>query len=203
MNSLILMFIGLAMMIGGYFLYSRFLGQKVFQLSEGYKTPAHTMTDGVDYVPTNKFVLWGHHFTSVAGAAPIVGPAIAVIWGWLPALLWVAFGTVFFDGVHDMGAVWASARNKAKSMGALSGDVVGKRARSLFMIVIFLVLLMVNAVFGVVIANLLINNPGSVVPVWGAIVVAMIIGQAIYRFKWNLPLVSLVGVVVLDRKSVV
>ncbi len=197
MNAIFLALFGLTVMFLGFFFYSRFIADKIYQLDPDFETPAHTMQDGVDYVPTNKFVLWGHHFTSVAGAAPIVGPAIAVIWGWLPALLWVAFGTVFFAGVHDMGAVWASVRNKAKSMGALSGDVVGKRARSLFMIVIFLVLLMVNAVFGVVIANLLINNPGSVVPVWGAIVVAMVIGQAIYRFKWSLPLVSLVGVVVL------
>src|SRR5690625_957757 len=197
MNSLLLAVIGVAMMIGGYLLYSKFLGKKVFQLSPSYKTPAHAMEDGIDFVPTNKYILWGHHFTSVAGAAPIVGPAIAVIWGWVPAFLWVTFGTVFFAGIHDSGAIWASVRNKAKSVGALTGDVVGARARSIFMIVIFLVLLMVNAVFGVVIANLLINNPGSVVPVWGAIVVALIIGQAIYRFKWNLPLVSLIGVAAL------
>src|SRR5699024_1748488 len=181
----------------GYFVYSKFIAEKIYQLDDSNVTPAHSMEDGIDYVPTNKFVLWGHHFTSVAGAAPIVGPAIAVIWGWLPAFLWVAFGTVFFAGVHDMGAIWASVRNKAKSMGALTGGVVGERARSLFMIVIFLVLLMVNAVFGVVISKLLINKPGSVIPVWGAIAVALVIGQCIYRFKFNLPIVSLIGVVVL------
>src|SRR5690625_6156993 len=109
----------------------------------------------------------------------------------------MVLGTIFFAGVHDFGAVWASVRNQAKSIGALTGDVVGLLARSVFMIVIFLVLLMVNAVFGVVIAGLLINNPASVVPVWGAIVVALIIGQLIYKTKANLPLVSLVGVVVL------
>ena len=81
MNSLYLVVIGLAMIIGGYLIYSKFLGKSIFQLSERYKTPAHAMNDGVDYVPTNKFVLWGHHFTSVAGAAPIVGPAVAIIWG--------------------------------------------------------------------------------------------------------------------------
>ena len=180
-----------------YFVYSKFIADKIYQLDDSNVTPAHTMQDGIDYVPTNKFVLWGHHFTSVAGAAPIVGPAIAVIWGWLPAFIWVVFGTIFFAGVHDMGAIWASVRNRAKSVGALTGDVVGKRARLLFMVVIFLVLLMVNGVFGVVIARLLINNPGAVVPVWGAIAVALVIGQAIYRFKWNLPLVSLIGVVAL------
>lgn len=197
MSAIVLLIAGLGIMALGYFFYSRFIAQKIYQLDDSLATPAHELEDGVDFVPTNKFVLWGHHFTSVAGAAPIVGPAIAVIWGWLPAFLWVTFGTVFFAGVHDFGAIWASIRNRAKSVGALTGDVVGKRARSIFMIVIFLVLLMVNAVFGVVIAGLLINNPGSVVPVWGAIAVAFVIGQAIYRFKWNLPLVSLVGVIAL------
>ena len=103
MNSLFLVFIGLAMLSSGYLLYSKFLGRRVYQLSDSYQTPAHTMEDGVDYVPTNKYVLWGHHFTSVAGAAPIIGPAVAVIWGWLPAFLWVTLGTVFFAGLHDLG----------------------------------------------------------------------------------------------------
>ncbi len=130
----------------------------------------------------------------MAGAAPIVGPAIAVIWGWLPAFLWVVLGTIFFAGVHDAGAIWASVRNRAKSVGALTGEVVGGRARSVFMIVIFLVLLMVNAVFGVVIAKLLINNPGAVVPVWGAIAVALVIGQLIRRRVIGLGMVSVLGV---------
>jgi len=197
MSAIFLVVIGLGGMALGYIFYSRFIASKIYQLDDSRPTPAHEFEDGVDFVPTNKYVLWGHHFTSVAGAAPIVGPAIAVIWGWLPAFLWVIFGTIFFAGVHDFGAIWASVRNQAKSIGALTGDVVGHRARSVFMIVIFLVLLMVNAVFGVVIAGLLINNPGSVIPVWGAIVVALIIGQLIYRMKANLAIVSIVGVAVL------
>ena len=96
------------------------------------------MRDDIDYIPTNRFVLWGHHFTAVAGAAPIIGPGIAVIWGWLPAFLWVVIGTMFFAGVHDFGAIWASIRNQARSVGSLTGDVVSHRARTLFMIVIFL-----------------------------------------------------------------
>jgi len=191
------MLLGLGGMALGFFVYSKFLALVVFKLSDKFRTPAHEFEDGVDFVPTNKFVLWGHHFTSVAGAAPIVGPAIAVIWGWLPAFLWVTLGTIFFAGIHDAGAIWASVRNKAKSIGTLTGEVVGNRARAIFSIVIFLVLLMVNAVFGVVIAKLLINNPGAVVPVWGAIAVALVIGQAIYRAKMSLPLVSLIGVVAL------
>ena len=197
MNSLLLVIIGLAMMVAGYLLYSRFLGRSVFKLSDTFRTPAHTMEDGVDYVPTNKYVLWGHHFTSVAGAAPIIGPAVAVIWGWLPAFLWVTLGTVFFAGMHDLGALWASQRHKGQSIGTLSGRYIGARGRNLFLVVIFLLLLMVNTAFAVVISNLLIATPSAVIPTWGAIVVAVLIGQAIYRLKWNLPLVSLVGVAAL------
>ena len=197
MSAIILLLLGLGGMAAGYFVYSRFIASRIYKLDPDFRTPAHEFEDGVDFVPTNRYVLWGHHFTSVAGAAPIVGPAIAVIWGWLPAFLWVVFGTIFFAGVHDSGALWASIRNRAKSVGALTGEVVGRRARTVFMIVIFLVLLMVNAVFGVVIAKLLINNPGAVVPVWGAIAVALVIGQLIYRRVIGLGLVSVLGVAAL------
>ncbi|MDM7482410.1 MAG: carbon starvation protein A [Halomonas sp.] len=197
MSAIFLLVVGLGAMALGYFIYSKFVAQKIYQLDPDFKTPAHEFEDGVDYVPTNRFVLWGHHFTSVAGAAPIVGPAIAVIWGWAPAFMWVVFGTIFFAGIHDFGAIWASVRNKAKSVGALTGDVVGKRARSIFMIVIFLVLLMVNAVFAVVIAGLMMNFSSAVVPVWGAILVALIIGQLIYRRVMSLPVVSVLGVIAL------
>lgn len=197
MSAIVLLVLGLAAMAAGYFVYSKFIAEKIYRLDPDFKTPAHEFEDGVDFVPTNRFILWGHHFTSVAGAAPIVGPAIAVIWGWAPAFLWVVFGTVFFAGIHDFGAIWASVRNKAKSVGALTGDVVGKRARSIFMIVIFLVLLMVNAVFAVVIAGLMMNFSSAVVPVWGAILVALVIGQLIYRRMLSLPMVSIIGVICL------
>ena len=142
-------------------------------------------------------MLWGHHFTSVAGAAPIIGPAIAVIWGWVPAVLWVVLGTIFMAGIHDMSAIWASMRNKGQSIGSIAGSVMGGRVRTLMMVVIFLLLLMVNAVFGVVIANMMIKTPTAVIPVWGALVVAFIIGQCIYRLKMNLALVSVFGVAAL------
>ncbi|WP_193075094.1 carbon starvation protein A [Pseudomonas sp. FME51] len=197
MSAVLVLAVGLILMALGYFIYSKFIAEKIFRLDPNFRTPAHELEDGVDFVPTNKYVLWGHHFTSVAGAAPIVGPAIAVIWGWAPAFLWVVFGTIFFAGVHDAGAIWASVRNKARSVGSLTGDVVGKRARSIFMIVIFLLLLMVNAVFAVVIANLMMSFPSAVVPVWGAIIVALVIGQLIYRRKIGLITVSVVGVAAL------
>ncbi len=181
MSALLLVALGLGGFTLGYIFYSKFISERIFRLDPSFVTPAHAQEDGVDFVPTNKWVLWGHHFTSVAGAAPIVGPAIAVIWGWLPAFLWVVFGTVFFAGVHDAGALWASARNRGKSIGALTESVVGKRARSLFMIVIFLLLLMVNAVFAIVIANLFVGYPSSVIPAWFVIAVALAIGWLLYR----------------------
>jgi len=197
MNSIVLMIVGLAILAGGYFFYSKFIATKIYRLDPNFKTPAHEMYDGVDYVPTNKLVLWGHHFTSVAGAAPIVGPAIAVIWGWVPAFLWVTLGTVFFAGVHDFGALWASVRNQGKSIGTLSGSYIGARGRNLFLVVIFLLLLMVNAAFAVIIARLLVSTPTAVIPTWAAIFVALVIGQMIYRYKMPLLWPSVGGVIVL------
>lgn len=197
MSPLLLMLIGLALFAFGYFVYSKYLAKRVYKLNASYKTPAHELNDGVDYVPTNKFILWGHHFTSVAGAAPIVGPAIAVIWGWLPAFLWVTLGTVFFAGMHDFGALWASTRNKGRSIGALSARYIGKRGANLFLVVIFLLLLMVIAAFAVVIKDLLISTPSAVIPTWGAIVVALLVGVAVYRMRWPLVPITVVGVVAL------
>lgn len=197
MNSLVLVLVGIAMILAGYLLYSRWLATRVYTLDAGFRTPSHALRDDVDFVPTNKYVLWGHHFTSVAGAAPIVGPAVAVIWGWLPAFLWVTLGTIFFAGMHDLGALWASVRNRGQSIGSLSARYIGRRGANLFLVVIFLLLLMVNAAFAVVISGLLVSTPSAVIPTWGAIAVALLIGQAIYRFRWNLPIVSVVGVVAL------
>lgn len=196
MSSVMIVLLGLVGFTFGWFVYSRFIAEKIYRLDPNFVTPAHEVNDGVDYVPTNKFVLWGAHFTSVAGAAPIVGPAIAVYWGWLPAVLWVTLGSVFFAGVHDMGALWASTRHGAKSIGALSESVIGSRTRALFMIVIFLLLLMVNAVFGTIIAGEMVTIPTSVFPAWAAIPVAVAIGFLIRR-KANLLVISVIGVSIL------
>lgn len=197
MSAIILLLVGLGAFALGYRFYSRFITRRIFAVDPEFRTPAHEYEDGVDFVPTNRFVLWGHHFASVAGAAPIVGPAIAVIWGWLPAFIWVIVGTVFVAGVHDAGAIWASVRNRAQSVGALTGSLVGARARTVFMIVIFLLLLMVNAVFAVVIADLFVEFPVSVVPAWSAVAVALVLGQLIYRRKMGLTGLSVAGLIVL------
>ena len=197
MSAIVIAVIGLTAMFLGYRFYSNFIAKQIYQLDPNFETPAHSMRDDLDYVPTHRIVLWGHHFTAVAGAAPIIGPAIAIIWGWLPAFLWVLVGTIFFAGVHDLGAIWASVRNKAKSVGALTGDVVGERARNLFMIVIFLLLLMVNAVFAVAIAGAFQATPSSVIPAWSAIAVALVIGLLIYRLHKPILWPTVIGTIVL------
>jgi carbon starvation protein len=197
LNAIVFVVIGAVAFSLGYFFYSKFLAEKIFRLDPDFVTPAHTLEDGVDFVPTRRLILWGHHFAAVAGASPIVGPGIAVVWGWLPALIWVTVGTVFFAGVHDFGALWASVRNQGRSIGALTEDIVGARARSIFMIVIFLLLLMVNSVFGIIIANEHIAVPGSVIPTWAVIFVAMAVGYAVYKKGMSLLWVTVIGVSVL------
>ena len=120
MQSLMIVVLGIAGMCFGWFVYSKFIATKIYQLDADFVTPAPEFKDGVDYHPTNRYVLWGHHFTSVAGAAPIVGPAIAVYWGWVPAVLWVIIGTIFFAGVHDFGAIWARHRGATSAPHAKS-----------------------------------------------------------------------------------
>lgn len=196
MSSIFIVLFGLVGFCFGWFVYSKFIAEKIYQLDPNYQTPAHRFEDGVDFVPTNKFVLWGSHFTAVAGAAPIVGPAIAVYWGWAPALLWVTLGSIFFAGVHDFGALWASNRHDAKSIGALSESIVSTRVRSVMMVIIFLLLVLVNAMFGTIIANDMVIYPESVFPAWAAIPVAIAIGVLIRR-KFNLLLISIIGVAIL------
>jgi carbon starvation protein len=197
LSAIALLLVGLSAFLTGYLVYSRYLARHIYRLDPDFVTPAHELQDGVDYVPTNRHVLFGHHFTSVAGAAPIVGPAIAVIWGWLPAFLWVVLGTIFAGAVHDFGALWISTRHKGNSIGTLTEQIVGSRARVLFLLVIFFLLLLVNAVFAVVIANLLIANPGAVLPVWGSLVIALVVGTLIYRVGIRILWPSLVALLLL------
>jgi carbon starvation protein len=186
LSSIALLIVGVAAFLTGYRVYSRYIARAIYKLDPDFVTPAHQFADGVDFVPTNRHVLFGHHFTSVAGAAPIVGPAIAVIWGWLPAFLWVVLGTIFAGAVHDFGTLWIATRHKGQSIGTLADTIVGSRARVLFLLIIFFLLLLVNAVFAVVIANLFMATPGSVVPVWSSLVVALIVGLLIYRTRAGL-----------------
>ncbi len=139
----------------GYKFYSGFLAKSVFQLKETRgDTPAHKFNDGVDYLPTKPAVLFGHHYASIAGLAPILGPAVAVIWGWLPAMAWVVFGGIFIGCVHDFGALVVSVRNQGKSIGQVAQDLLGPRARSLFHAIIFFLVALAMGVFVIVLAEM-------------------------------------------------
>ncbi|MFQ6061932.1 MAG: carbon starvation protein A [Methanosarcinales archaeon] len=197
MNSIVLALISIIGFIVAYSLYAKFLRVKILKLDPNEKTPSHELEDGVDYVPTNKYVLFGHHFTSIAGLAPIVGPALAVIWGWLPAFLWVFFGTIFIGAVHDFGALVVSLRHQGRSIGDLTEDIVGARARNLFLWVIFFLLLLVLAVFAIVIATLLVQYPESVIPVVGLMFIAALVGFLMYRVKIGLTFATLIGVILM------
>ena len=202
MSGIWLAIAGGIVFILGYKYYSKFLAERIYRLDPNYVTPAHKYEDGVDFVPTNKFVLWGHHFTSVAGAAPIVGPAIAVYWGWLPAILWVLLGTMFAAGVHDFGTLVLSLRNKGQSVGTLASKLIGQRAKVLFLFIILLLVLMVNAVFAWVIAKLFISFPASVLSVFIQIPLAVWIGYSVYKRKGNMLLPSVVALGVMYATAI-
>lgn len=181
MNSLLLaLLVGVGYVVA-YNTYGRFLGKKIFQLAADKVCPSHELRDDIDFVPTNKHVLFGHHFTSIAGLGPIVGPAVALIWGWVPAMIWVFVGSIFLGAVHDFGALIVSLRHNGRSIGDISGDLISPRVRILFLLIIFFLLLLVIAVFALVIAILFDMYPQAVIPVWLEIPIAVILGYQVYK----------------------
>ena len=194
MNAAIVCFAGLFAFFLGYRFFAKYLAEKVYKLDVHAPVPSHTMEDGMDYVPTNRFVLFGHHFATIAGAAPIIGPALAVIWGWVPALLWVVLGTIAWGGAHDFGALVLSIRNKGKSIGEIAKGMIGQKAMTAYMIIVFFILVLVMAVFLLVIAGLLIEYPEAVFPVFALMAIAMCIGILIYRTKIGITSASIVGI---------
>ncbi len=176
-----------------YHTYGRWLGRKIFALSAERICPSQALRDGIDYVPTHRRVVFGHHFTSIAGTGPIVGPAIGVIWGWVPALLWVVFGSIFIGAVHDLGALVVSLRNQGKSIGDLAGMLVGPRVRLLFMLVLVMALTIVLAVFGLVVASVFRQFPSAIFPCLVQIPLAVGIGFWLQRAGAHLLLPSLLA----------
>lgn len=179
----------------GYRVYARFLDQQVFAVREDEAMPSHALRDDVDFAPTPRSVLWGHHFASVAGAAPILGPAMAIVWGWLPALLWIVGGVVFMGAAHDYGALVLSMRHQGQSVGALTERFIGKRSRLLFLLVIFFLIWLVSAVFAFAIGGLFVAFPESILPVNLEILVALLIGWWGYRLRRSLLIPSLAALV--------
>ena len=195
MDALLLMVVCFAGYLLAYHTYGRFLAQKIFKLRADAPVPSHERNDGVDFVPTRKGIIFGHHFTSIAGTGPIVGPAIGIIWGWLPAILWVTVGCIFMGAVHDFGSLVVSLRNDGKSISEIAARYINKRVRMIFFLIVFLALLIVIAIFGIVIATVFKLYPQSVLAVWLQIPIAMALGYAIYKRGANVSIATVLAVV--------
>ena len=175
-----------------YHTYGKWLAAKLFKLDPKAKVPSIEQEDGNDFVPTDKNIIFGHHFTSIAGTGPIVGPALAVIWGWVPALLWVLFGSILIGAVHDFGALVVSLRNRGQTVGDIAGRVITKRTRILFLTILFLALTIVLAIFGLVIAAVFKMYPQAIFPCLVQIPLAIVIGMTLHRKGINLLIPSLI-----------
>ena len=198
MSSIILVIAGLFVFFIGYKFYSNFLGQKIYEIDDSsLSMPSSSFEDGVDYIPTKKHILFGHHFTSIAGAAPIVGPCVAAYWGWLPALLWILFGTVFMGAVHDFGSLVTSVKEKGRSIADIASLTISDRARSMFLVFVILLVWLVLAVFAMVIADLFVSIPSSVIPINIQILIAIIMGFIIYKKKIDAVIPSFIALALL------
>ncbi|MGD9197801.1 MAG: carbon starvation protein A, partial [Desulfobacterales bacterium] len=195
MDALAIMVLAFAGYIIMYQLYGKYIGSKIFALSGAAKTPSVELEDGRDYVPTKKEVIFGHHFTSIAGTGPIVGPAIAIIWGWLPAMLWIFVGSIVMGAVHDFGSLIISMRNQGKSISEYTAKYVNNRTKFFFFVIVFLELWIVIAIFGLVIAIIFSMYPQSVLAVWLEVPIAIYLGYLIYKKGKNVMAWSIYAVI--------
>lgn len=196
MNSLLLTLLAVLGYFIAYRTYGRYLGRSILGISSKNIMPSGEFNDGVDYVPTKAHILFGHHFTTIAGLGPIVGPAIGIIWGWLPAFLWVFLGSIFMGAMHDFSTLIISARNKGKSMGDLTGDLISPSTRFAFQFIMQLLLFIVLSVFAMIVGVLFKMFPEAVIPVWMQIPIAIWLGWQIRRGK-NDMLYSIIAVVMM------
>ena len=182
MSASILMIIALIVLVIGYILYGRYIA-RIYDLDPKRETPAHTKKDGVDYVPTKAPILMGHHFASIAGAAPIIGPIVAAVFGWIPVMIWILFGSIFMGGVHDMSALVASVRHDGKTVGEVIEDHIGRSGKRLFLVFAWSLVTLVIAVFAHAVANVFVKEPSTATSSLLFIIVAIIFGMSVYRLN--------------------
>ena len=181
----------------GYKFYGRFL-ETQYKIKEEEDVPSKTNFDGVDFVPTNKFILLGHHFSSIAGAGPIVGPIIAgIAYGWLPSILWIVLGTIFIGGLHDFSALVASVRHKGKSIGEIAKNYMGKRVYKIFLLFIWFALVYIITVFADLAATTFAKEPPVAQVNIGYILIALILGFTLYKLKLKLPIATLFALIII------
>ena len=184
MTGLILTIIGISLFICGYLFYSKFIAKKIFGINDNIVPPSKEYEDGKDYIPTNKHILFGHHFTSIAGLAPIVGPCIAICWGWLPTLSWIVLGTVFIGAVHDFGALVISVKEKGRSVADLANKTINNRVRIMFLLFVIILSWLVLAIFTNAIAGLFakdLSGHQAVIPINIEIILSIIMGYYIHK----------------------
>jgi len=196
MNSAILLVGATIMFLLGYRFYARYLTQ-LFGIDPKKPTPAHLMQDGVDYVPTKMPVVFGHHFASIAGAGPIIGPVLGAYFGWVPVILWIVIGSVFVGAVHDFSALFTSVRNKGRSIGHIIERYIGYAGRQLFLLFCFAALVLVVAVFAILVAKTFVSVPAVATSSIFFVILALIFGFLTYRMKMPLLLGSLIFVTLL------
>jgi len=196
MNILVMMLVAVSALLAGYFLYSRFLS-KVLGLGSLTETPAHEKNDGVDYVPAKKVVLLGHHFASIAGAAPIIGPVLAAQYGWLPVFLWIILGGVFMGAVHDFTTLVASVRHGGLSVGTIIETYLGHTGKIIFLLFAWATLILVIAVFTKAVTHTFISHGAAATSSLLFILLALVFGFSIYRCKIPLWLGTIIGVTLL------
>jgi len=197
MTTTIVIILAFIIYMGLYFIYGKKIERDVVRASDAVDAPSKRLYDGIDYVPANKFVLFGHHFASIAGAGPIIGPAMAMCWGWLPGLLWVWFGNVFIGAVHDYLALMASVRYDGKSVQFVASDLFTKRSGTAFYWLVFFMLILVVAAFADVVSSMFAKTGEIAAASVYMTLVAILLGQMIYRWKINLGTATAIGVVLL------
>ncbi|MCX8082431.1 MAG: carbon starvation protein A [bacterium] len=198
MNSLVVAGISIILFILAYHFYGRFL-ERIWDVNPEKKTPAFEREDGVDYVPAKHWlILFGHHFSSIAGAGPILGPVIAcMVWGWFPAALWIVFGSILLGGVHDFGSLLLSLRYQGSSVGDVTESIINRRSKILFCLFLYLSLILVVAVFASVTATTLIKEPQIVIPTFGLVFIAILFGFLVYRFRWGYIYATFISLILL------
>ena len=196
MTTLIIV-IGFLVYLILYFTYGKKLESDVVMASDDNEAPSKRIYDGVDYIPARKEVLFGHHFASIAGAAPIIGPALAICWGWVPGLLWVWFGNIFIGAVHDYLSLMASVRYDGKSVQFVATDLIGKRTGTAFYWIVFFLLILVVAAFAAIVGGMFVRTPEIAAAYVWKIVAALILGVLLYRVKMNFALATIIGIVML------
>ena len=197
MSLTVLLILSGFFLIIAYFSYGKFIASRL-DITNTQPTPAHQLNDGIDYIPSNKLVVLGHHFASIAGAGPIVGPIIAVTFGWIPAVIWILLGGVFFGAVHDISSMTASLRHEGKSIGVIIQKYIGNGGKRLFLLFSFSTLILIIAVFADIIAKTFIKNPGVASASGLFILLAILFGVLNRKFeskKHAFLLLSILGVI--------